>query len=432
MPHQKHLTLEERILLQAGLSDRLSFKAIARKLQKDPSTLAKEVKLHRFETRLGLRSDRRSDCLNRRTCKLSHVCPHCVHARERRCAICGNCAAICTQYRKEECAQVKAAPYVCNGCSTKSSCFLPKWIYEAVQAHQAYRKQWVEARRGMCFNEAEIAQINQLVSPLLKQRQSIHHIAVHHPDLLTCSERTLYTLVDTHRLDAMNLDLSRKVRMSPRKKSREIKIDRGCRIGRTYPNFLDYLERHDHPPVVQMDTVEGIKGAGNLLTLYFETSGLMLAFKRPVNNSLSVLMILQSLYDKLGHACYQRLLGVILTDNGTEFSNPKAIEFNADGLRRSHVFYCNPSSPFQKGACERNHELIRMVIPKGINLDLFTQDDIDRLMNHINSYSRKKLNDKSPAYTFSQLESLELLELLGVHIIHPNEICLSPELLRNK
>lgn len=85
-----------------------------------------------------------------------------------------------------------------------------------------YRKQWPESRRGMCFNEAEIAQIIQLVSPLLKQRQSIHHIAIHKPDLLTCSECTLYTLVDTHRLDAMNLDLSRKVRMSPRKKSREI------------------------------------------------------------------------------------------------------------------------------------------------------------------------------------------------------------------
>lgn len=181
-----------------------------------------------------------------------------------------------------------------------------------------------------------------------------------------------------------------------------------------------------------MDTVEGTNGAGNLLTLYFETSGLMLAFNRPVNNSLSVLTILQSLYDKLGHTCYRRLFGVILTDNGTEFSNPKAIEFNVDGLRRSHVFYCNPSSLFQKGACERNHELFHMVIPKGINLDFFSQDDIDRLMSRINFYSRKRLNDKSPAYTFSQLESLELLELLGVHIIHPNEICLSLELLRKK
>lgn len=126
MSQQKHLMLEERILLQAGLTDRTSFKSIARQLHKDPTTLAKEVKLHRFETTKGLRIDRHSDCLNRRTCKLSYVCPNCVHARVRRCAICENCAAICAQYRKEECPHVKTAPYVCNGCSTKSSCFLSK------------------------------------------------------------------------------------------------------------------------------------------------------------------------------------------------------------------------------------------------------------------------------------------------------------------
>ena len=38
----------------------------------------------------------------------------------------------------------------------------------------------------------------------------------------------------------------------------------------------------------------------------------------------------------------------IYADNGTEFSNPTAIECDDDGVIRSYVIYCDPSSPNQK------------------------------------------------------------------------------------
>jgi hypothetical protein len=49
-------------------------------------------------------------------------------------------------------------------------------------------------------------------------------------------------------------------------------------------------------------------------------------------------------------------------------------------------------------------------------------------MSHINSYARKKLNNKSPAYLFSLLESPRLLAILEVEIIPPNQIHLSSKL----
>ena len=234
--------------------------------------------------------------------------------------------------------------------------------------------------------------------------------------------------MNTHLLQARNLDLPRKVRMTPRKKAKEVKIERSCRKDRNYEDFKHFLHVHGEPSVVQMDTVEGVKGGSNLLTLYFEAYGLMLAFKRPLNNARSVLEILNTLYDKLGHEDYTRLFGVLLTDNGYEFSNPSALEFAPDGQRRSHLFYCDPASPYQKGACERNHELIRYFIPKGANFNLYTQEQINLMMNHINSYTRKKLNNKSPAYLFSLLESPRLLAILEVEIIPPNQIHLSSKL----
>ena len=83
-----------------------------------------------------------------------------------------------------------------------------------------------------------------------------------------------------------------------------------------------------------------------------------------------------------------------MTDNGSEFSNPRAIEYDASGQQRTRPFYCDPSSPFQKPEIERNHELVRMVLPKGKSFDDLTQGDVDLLAYHINSLIREKLNDR--------------------------------------
>ncbi len=95
-------------------------------------------------------------------------------------------------------------------------------------------------------------------------------------------------------------------------------------------------------------------------------------------------------YD-LGAETFNRLFNIILTDNGSEFSNPNAIEYRqTKPLLRTSVFYRDAGKPYQKGAIEVNHELIRRVLPKGANFNDLTQEDINLMMNHINSYKRKK------------------------------------------
>jgi IS30 family transposase len=94
------------------------------------------------------------------------------------------------------------------------------------------------------------------------------------------------------------------------------------------------------------------------------------------------------------------------------------------------VFYTDPGAPYQKGACENNHSLIRRLIPKGTSLKGYTQDDINLLMNHINSYPRKKLNNRSPFDTFSFLHGSSVLEKLGVKRIDPDDVTLNPSLFK--
>jgi IS30 family transposase len=178
-----------------------------------------------------------------------------------------------------------------------------------------------------------------------------------------------------------------------------------------------------------MDSVEGCKGGKVLLTILFTQSDLMLIYLRDHNTSQSVIDVFNSLYEELGRETFMQLFPVILTDNGSEFSNPLAIEYDENGQMRTRLFYCDPSSPHQKPEIERNHEFIRMVLPKGKSFDYLTKADVNMLACHINSLIRKKLNDRPPITAFSFFHGDLVLRKLGLQAVPPDEVTLIPELL---
>jgi len=261
--------------------------------------------------------------------------------------------------------------------------------------------------------------------------QSLHHICINHANEIMFDERTLYNYVDMGIFTARNIDMPRVVRMGKRRKLKDrLKVDKKCRIGRTYQDFLKFKHEHPDIPVVEMDTVEGRIGGKVILTLHFTVPQLMLAFIRNANTSQSVIDIFDRLYLQLGPDTFRKLFPVLLCDNGSEFSNPSAVEFDSHGQRRTQVFYCDPQAPYQRGAAENNHALIRRIIPKGSSLDHLTQQDITLIMNHINSYSRLNLGDKPPYWAFATLYGEDLLRRMNVDLIPSDKVTLHPSLLK--
>jgi IS30 family transposase len=117
----------------------------------------------------------------------------------------------------------------------------------------------------------------------------------------------------------------------------------------------------------------------------------MLAFLREANTSGFAFRIFDALDTVLDMEDFNKLFPVILTDNGSEFSNPKQIEYREKiPRRRTNIFYCDAGSPYQKGACEVNYELIRRILPKGTSFDELTQKDVSLSMSYISSYLKKK------------------------------------------
>ena len=286
------------------------------------------------------------------------------------------------------------------------------------------------------MDEEEVMRLNRLLADGVSKGQSIHNIILSHggEEAFGYSERTIYRYVDSCIFpDVRNIDLVRKVRYRPRKKSSSqvLKVDKKCRIGRTYEDFRAYMDKHPGTAVVQMDTVEGKKGGPCLLTIHFTVSNLMLAFVRERNDSASVIEAINRIEEAVGSCLFHVMFPVILTDNGSEFSNPRAIEEEPydSNVLRTLVFYCHAGASFEKGACEVNHEFIRRIIPKGSDIPL-SQQKISLMMSHINSYAREGLNGKSPYDLFALIYGEEALQKLGIQRIPPKDIILKPELLR--
>ena len=414
---KKHLSLDERFDIENSLCKGMSFKEIGRNIGKDCTTISREIRNHYIVKKTGSVGRKFNNCIYRSTCE----------NRGKNCNL-NNC----TEFKEQKCNLLNKPPYICNGCKYKTQCTLTKHFYDAVYANNEYISTLSEVRSGVMIYQEEINTLNEILTPLIcEQNQSIHQALLNNKNKIMFSDKSIYNYIDLGILNVRNIDLPRKVRFRNRTKPTTVyKIDKKCLENRTYEDYLDYIKQHPDTPVVEMDSVEGKKGGKVLLTIHFVNCSFMLAFIREHNDAQSVIDIFNLLQSILGIDKFKELFTIILTDNGSEFSNPTEIEFHlTTGEKRTQIFYCHPSSPFEKGSCEVNHELLRRILPKRTPFDDLTQNDINLIMSHINSYKRKKLNNVSPYKMFSTIYGKDTIDKLGIQEIEPNNVSLSKNIL---
>ena len=429
--NRQHLTLSDRIYIEQGLERQVSFKDIAGFVGKDPTTISKEIRRHRIE-----QTQQRDTalCIHRDTCKKTNMCNSSRSCFGKLCGKCTQrcCHRNCPDYEAASCRRIHHAPHVCNGCGIRNCRQNTKYYYRAQHAEQLYKEVLSSSRKGINKTPLELDDMDNIVSPLLKQGQPLGHIFVTHGDELGCSRRTLYNYIDQGAFSADNLDLPRKVRYKPRKKRppAERSIP-SYRTDRTYKDFEKYIEENPEACVVEMDTVEGKRSGPVLLTMLFRSCNFMMIFLLKRNTQDCVCQVFNTLEQRLGTQKMLDVFSVILTDNGSEFKNPAVLEQNMSGQKRTNLFYCDPMASWQKGRLEKNHEFIRYIIPKGYSLESLTRADTVLMMNHINSIARAGLNGRTPFELASLLLPPELLNLIGAKRIPHDDIVLKPRLLKH-
>ena len=424
-----HLTDSDRMEIEHGLRQRMSFLQIARELGKSHSTISREVLKRRTDSDKGAFGRVTNRCIFRRNCDVYYLCSD--KKCQRKCSTCKNCNTLCAKFKEDICGKLSEPPYVCNGCIDERNCTLRKKFYHHSPAQQEYRHVLVKSREGANLTETQRLEISNVIHAGTQKGQSVHHIMCANKDSFTVCEKTVYRYVNVGIIRTIRGDMPRSCSMKPRKrKNKEHKVDTKCRINRTLDDFKKYCEENPDSPVVEMDSVLGGIGGKVLLTIHFNNCGLMLAFLREANNSQSVIDVFNMLEEQLNITVFRKMFPVILTDNGSEFSNPTALETSPiSGEQRTRIFYCDPYSSWQKGHVENNHLNLRKVIPKGRSFEKFTQTDIDLMLSHVNSLARKSLNDIAAITLFETIYGQGILNKLNIELIAPNKVCLLPELI---
>ena len=387
MTKHKHLTLSDRNDIQLGLERGETFKAIGRLILKDPTTVSKEVKRNR-------------------------------QVRESTCD-------------KLPCPLLNKATFVCNGCpKRRQNCGYKKIFYLAKQAQKQYEQTLVEAREGTPLNSKTFWDMDKVISDGVKKGQHIYHILKTHN--LDVSSSTVYRHIRKGYLSIAPIDLARAVKFKERRKSKLPSIPKEAKKGRSYEDFQNYLALNQLDYWLEMDTVLGRMGGKVLLT--FNLSFCNFIFARLLDNK-TALEVTKHLYD-IKNTLHQadkdffQLFPVILTDNGGEFARVDDIEMDVRG--ESKLFFCDPNRSDQKGRIEKNHTLIRDILPKGTSFDNLTQEDINLVCSHVNSVKRAALNGKSAYELFAFTYGEEIPKLLGISKIPAEDVCQSSKLLQHK
>ena len=429
-----HLTEQDRHMIANLLDAGLSPLAIAHQLKRAHSTITRELRKHRREDEENQKHkknfcNRRLICHKRSLCKIPPGnCPG-------RCSQCKliECRKYCDEYEEETCTKLDRPPFVCNGCPDLKICRKRKFFYQAVAAEKAYQDLLHECRKGIDVSEAEIRQYNELIRHGGHNGQSLHHIMSAHKDVFQKCPKSIYNYFNQGVFSLPRGEMPRMCMRKPRKVEKiRHKVDPKCRSGRTLADYEKYCLEHPNLPTVQMDSVIGSVGGKVLLTLQFEC-GMMLAWLRDTNNSQSVIEYFDLLEQKLGLSRFRRMFPIILTDNGSEFSNPTAIEISPiTGKRRTRIFYCDPNAAWQKGSIENNHTNLRRILVKGCSFTRLTQQDIDLVLSHLNSYIRKSYDDTPAIERFCALFGKDCLDALNLTVFPPYDIILDPKLLKGK
>lgn len=414
-----HLTESHRIKIEHYLNENYSYRKIAELLNVNVSTISREVKR------------------NIRTYSISNhmVIVECIHKdnceRLKGSSKSKMCSINCPDYELRKCDRfsTKNAKPVCNSCPNNAKCKLARKKYIANVANNKYELRII-LRPKIRITQEQFDFINKLFSEKMTKGQSISVIYQNHKDEIMVSENTVRNYLKRGLLKSNQLDMIRPRFTANKSVKRRVIKNVDLLNGRTYEDYINYTKEKDIL-IVQLDTVVGkLVDNKKILTIHWPSFhfqiGILLEKLSPafVNNAL------MELKNKLGLETYKILFQVILTDNGIEFSLLDEIEIDENGELITKVFFCDPYKSSQKGSCERNHEFIRYVLPKGVSFDNLNQKDVDLIFSHINSTPRNSLGFKTPFELFKTAFGIEVLKILNINEINKDDVHLKPELIK--
>ena len=403
------------------LNENKSIAEIGRLLKKDESTIRKEIK--KYSSYFG-EAKKCSNCLNKDNCYEKYLCERIPDKIKcSKCKYCYQAVKICPNYKVNiNCDLLKKNHHVCNGCELYLKCKKVKIKYHAntaIKMHNAVQKvSRIDTKLDKFPKE-----FKDYLSNCIKNGISPDVIMNTLPEkyqIYKSATSTFYDWIDKGLLDCCNLDLRNKV-SRVRYGSNTIKRNtvKGHQLNGRSIEDLSQAEKEFRPlGIVELDTIEGIKGGELLFTIMIPCFSLMLAFKIKSKTQEEIIRVLNELEEKLD--CYFYVIfRKSIPDNGVEFLDFDGIEksIHETLAKRTEVHYTHTYCPYEKPHIENNHILLRWLIKKGFDITLLSTNDILDIINRLNNYPRPKKGYKTPLQLLEEELGDYILDLLNLHHI---------------
>lgn len=385
------MTLNERIEIEIRLKENESIRNIAKKLNKSPSTILREINKRKIVLKnnkiLELRKYKEEEIMNNHPCNI-----------------------------------LKETPYLCNGCIRylNNNCNYHYIIYKGEKANDDYRV--LKSNSNKLKSKLEL---KCEISKYLRLGQPITHIYLSLKEKYNekmVSITTIYNWINSGKIIYKKKE---RVKKNIEKEKLEYKKRIDFLKDREYKDFLEYI-KENKSNIVEMDLLCGKKGTnGYILTIFIPKIQFLLAYKLKYKSVKEVIKVLDNIENKIGFNLFKKLFGIILTDRGSEFLRYEEICFSKRKLKqRCKIFYCDAGKPTQKAYIENIHKLIRKVFPKKKSLEMVSQEDLYEVVSNINSLKKKRYNSKSPNDMFVNIYGINLLKKLSLRTYEQDEVVL--------
>ena len=277
--------------------------------------------------------------------------------------------------------------------------------YRAAEADLAA---WDSARRPKLCLLAKNCALQRIVAVKLKEDWAPQQIAgwlkdeyPKNPELWV-SHETIYRSLFVQARGVLKKQLIGHLRSRRRIRRSRYATARG--VGRG--EIVDAVSIRDRPAEIEDraipghwegDLVQGSRGTF-IATLVERKSRFVIIVKVADKKTESVVAALIKAVRKLPIALRRSLTW----DRGNELANHAQFTVATD----VQVYFCDPSSPWQRGSNENTNGLLRQYYPKGTDLSAVSQYQLDTVAKKLNTRPRETLNWKTPAHTLGSSVSM--------------------------
>lgn len=153
----------------------------------------------------------------------------------------------------------------------------------------------------------------------------------------------------------------------------------------------------------EIDTVIGKKKGKNsvVLTLAERKTDFYITRKIPAKAASAVNSEIKQLLSDFGEKS-EEIFRTLTSDRGIEFASLAELENES-----TKVYFAHPYSSYERAINERHNRILRRFIPKGMDINKISEEELERIEDLINGLPRKRLGYKTPEELFN--EQLDLI-----------------------